>query len=456
MATVSGEAATSAKISEKVVSEVWRRQLFVPPIRTVGGQALDVIYAGRRCCDHGPDFRGALIAFDGELRRGDVEVHVRAADWRSHGHQHDSAYAGVILHVVMWPPGDPPPYDQIGSSPGNTMPVLCVHHHALAAPGGLASLLESTPYTPFRCRAPVDRDAILGLVDAAGGQRLREKAAAIEGELSVIPPEEVLYRAIMAALGYSRNSGALVRLAENVPLSLLMAIAVTEKADARPLALEAFLLGKTGLLPRQSEKAGLDGKTVQSLQDRWNQLAGWDDGEQPTIPWELGRVRPANHPARRLAGAARLLAAATDAGLRQAMLAPLFDGDLAGACRHLERALMGCGPGFESRMAPGGHHLIGRARAAEIVANAILPFSLAYGATIGDRRLARRARELYATYTAPSGNEFGRYMADLLFGTQNPADARTIQRQQGLLHLYKRWCRDKWCSECPVGQLPSL
>ena len=49
----------------------------------------------------GPDFRDALILFDGrELRAGSVEIHLRTRGWGDHGHHLDPAYDTVVLHLV--------------------------------------------------------------------------------------------------------------------------------------------------------------------------------------------------------------------------------------------------------------------------------------------------------------------------------------------------------------------
>ena len=56
---------------------------------------------GRRNGGAGPDFLDASVDVEGRgLLRGDVEIHVRARDWMSHGHHRDPAYNGVVLHVV--------------------------------------------------------------------------------------------------------------------------------------------------------------------------------------------------------------------------------------------------------------------------------------------------------------------------------------------------------------------
>ena len=60
------------------------------------------LYPGRPAPGSGPDFQDALlITGAGELVRGDVEVHVRQSDWRSHGHHLDHRYGRVALHLFL-------------------------------------------------------------------------------------------------------------------------------------------------------------------------------------------------------------------------------------------------------------------------------------------------------------------------------------------------------------------
>jgi len=53
---------------------------------TGSGEKVWVIYPGKENRDSGPDFMGAVIATDGGLLIGDVELYQKAGDWKGHGH----------------------------------------------------------------------------------------------------------------------------------------------------------------------------------------------------------------------------------------------------------------------------------------------------------------------------------------------------------------------------------
>ena len=89
---------TSTDVPEVALSAAWHAQRFGAPLRTVDGRALDVIHRGTWTHGFGPDFRDALLLFDGrELRAGSVEVHLRTAAWAHHGHHLDHRYDDVLV-----------------------------------------------------------------------------------------------------------------------------------------------------------------------------------------------------------------------------------------------------------------------------------------------------------------------------------------------------------------------
>ena len=80
---------------------IWQHRLYRnSDMVTNDGLKVRVIDPGLLNTDAGPDFFNAKIEIDGHLWAGNVELHVRATDWKRHGHDRDKAYDSVILHVV--------------------------------------------------------------------------------------------------------------------------------------------------------------------------------------------------------------------------------------------------------------------------------------------------------------------------------------------------------------------
>lgn len=85
-------------VPELAVSAAWQAQGFAGPLRTVDGRLVEVVHRGTWTHGFGPDFRDALLLFDGrEMRAGSVEVHLRTAAWVGHGHHLDPRYDDVYL-----------------------------------------------------------------------------------------------------------------------------------------------------------------------------------------------------------------------------------------------------------------------------------------------------------------------------------------------------------------------
>ena len=93
---------------ERILQKIWLRGDFDrAAARLTDGRAVRIIDPGRWNLLGGPDFKQARLRFGGEgdpVTTGDVEVHLRAADWDAHGHVRDRAYDDVVLHVVLFPP----------------------------------------------------------------------------------------------------------------------------------------------------------------------------------------------------------------------------------------------------------------------------------------------------------------------------------------------------------------
>lgn len=87
---------------EQLLHYVWKHKLLpLQQLTTTDGRTVEVIDPGmHNRKDGGPDFFNAKMKIDGTLWVGNVEIHSKASDWYRHGHDHDSAYDNVVLHVV--------------------------------------------------------------------------------------------------------------------------------------------------------------------------------------------------------------------------------------------------------------------------------------------------------------------------------------------------------------------
>jgi hypothetical protein len=124
-----------------------------------------------------------LVSESGVPRAGDVEVHIRASDFRRHGHEGDPAYDGVILHLV-WT--DDRPAGERGHgvplASGASAPTVAVAEAFAHDAARIERLVARGPDADGRsepCAAAVpDRGdaAVIARVRREGERRLAERA----------------------------------------------------------------------------------------------------------------------------------------------------------------------------------------------------------------------------------------------------------------------------------------
>lgn len=90
-------------IGERAIQRLWAAGEVCGPMPSDSGRTIRILRPGDWNRGAGPDFLGAEILVDEERQRGDVEIHLRCADWNAHGHDQDPNFAGVILHAVLLP-----------------------------------------------------------------------------------------------------------------------------------------------------------------------------------------------------------------------------------------------------------------------------------------------------------------------------------------------------------------
>ena len=400
-------------LPEHLLTRLWERRAARQAwFRTSGGTRVRVVYPGRASKAAGPDFRNALLEVEGVgLVAGDVEIHVRQQDWGSHGHGGDPNYNGVVLHAAL----------DLDASATELQSGLQVPVVSLApllygddpptgfSAQGLWDLLAARGYA-----RPESAEGMGQLLDRAGDQRFLLKSSQFQALLKEQDPEQTLYEGLMEGLGFHQNRQPFIKLASRAPYCKLMSAAQAVAPEERPQAIQAWLIRLSGL-------------TVQQ--------------EAPLVPlprvgfgrpmsareWHCFRLRPSNHPAHRIAGAARLLDCFLEPGL-VCGLASIAETAGPGKLTWALSVAKGPGPGTA---------YVGRARAMDLAVNVVLPF---LHARAGWRREPGRCRtylKLYHRYGRLQDNHVTREMSRQLLGPDCHGLQANARRQQGLLHLQR-------------------
>ncbi|MEI7556952.1 DUF2851 family protein [Candidatus Chlorohelix sp.] len=516
--------------NERELAELWNAQGWEKgrKLTASDGRSVKIVYRGRWSGGFGPDFRGAIIDLGGELLRGDVELHLSTQDWKAHGHASDSRYNEVILHVALLGGavttlnGNNPAALALLESFGNENELLAAIRLAQASGTRLGSLSESEgPCCELVAQHHPNLADVLTRIDELGENRFKEKGqkyeAACAQEDSLVQP---FWSGLLEALGYSQNKAQFKRLSLILPLSSLLDLlndSAKDETEERIITLEAAILGAAGLLPSQRKprpkplfdpsKDDIDpedwaaAEYAEELDRRWALLerylreSAYQFQPMNEQDWNFARVRPVNHPARRIAGLARWAVSlklveeesllerleAKITGLEPAqaakVLATFFVVELLktekeSASRQfwaqrydltLEKL-----PGSDNaRTAPA---LIGADRAAEITINATLPFLWAYARHTQNVTLERNALTVYHSYPSKGSNELVENVARQVFrfwldgNGELPEEYRDknqkvkltrliggAMRQQGLIQLHHSFCNEQNWGTCPLG-----
>lgn len=404
------------------------------------GESIRVVYPGRSNGDRGPDFVDAVVLFGSKLVRGDVEIHASAGDWYTHGHHLDDKYSNVVLHVAMGTRGGASTF----TKDGRAVPVVCLgsreRSQCISAPGKLScSGLSNSE----------DKGTLTKLLSAAGEKRFRQKAIHFTARLRQEQPGQVLFAGIMRALGYAKNTKPFEHLAQKMPLDYL------ECQEGLSLK-QALLLGSAGLLPSQRQRPDSAAEEeAQELEAIW-QSSGKHTTTLKQTDWNLSHIYPNNFPVRRIVALSWLLERYRQQKLLTSVLELVKEAALRGGHRVLEAGFTVTGDGYwqahfdfgqQSKTNPSA--LLGNSKAREIIVNIVLPFVSSWAELMGQPRLREATLQLYRSYPRLAQNYLTRHMfKQLQLGHHS---GLTACHQQGLIHIFRNYCREGKCRICPLA-----
>lgn len=440
----------TAPINERKIAYIWQNYCENKCFFTEDGY-IEIIYPGRCSNDSGCDFQDAVFNIGGGKVVGDVEIHVKAKQWYQHGHHINPAYNRVALHIVMWNEYNQKTLD----SRGREIPTICLSHYFIEVPTDICKTLK--PSTGFgncwhRQNTDVDITGIRSLLVACGRLRFSLKAKAIEEELNVYDTEQVAYKYLARALGYCKNTVMFEEIAQRLPISTLKSNSIITDV----LSIKTMFMGTSGLLPSQRSNLpsnrDVDEEEIR-LEDTW---ARQFSGELfYKYKWIFHRVRLYNSPVRRLVALSILLHRFRRDGLYESFINLINESHEAGNLMPLIKGITITDEKYWGMHYDFGLQLkrksavLGYARAGEIIINTILPFAYVSGARNANNNLKDISMQLYLNSPGLERNHIIRYMQALLFnGRDCYLNAVT---QQGLIYIFKHYCRFKNCSSCPVS-----
>lgn len=442
---------------EKLLQQIWFHQrLLRDELRTLDGRRLRVVHPGFWNQEPGPDFRDAIIQLEGAAPVvGDVEIDLQASGWRGHGHAENPAYAKVVLHVLWRASANSgagheknrASNPQLALKPFLDAPFPELERWLACEPAPIPGAMQGL------CRSPLgalSSELIDELLTQASLVRLRRKAAQIEARARQRGWDQALWEELLGALGYKHNTWAMRRVAEIVP--------VNDNGKWSAPDAEARFLGIANLLPGQiaTTKTEAD-RHARKLWDHWWRQA---DGVEvvPKSAWRFAGLRPANHPARRLALAAQWAVDGSIAHrLERWLLATIADDELE---ESITKTLSLPGNEFwsrhwtfKSKPTRSEQPMLGASRATDLSVNVILPWLWIRANAGRNETLRAEAERRYLAWPPAQDNTVLKRARERLLGGRHKP--RSAAHQQGLIQIVRDFC-DHSNAACEHCRFPEM
>ena len=404
---------------------------------TTDGRPVEVLDPGLHNHNAGPDFFNAKVKIGGTLWVGNVEIHDRASHWYQHGHDHDSNYDNVVLHVV----GDAD--RDVQTSQGLYVPQTCLTVPP-AVQENYEELLRTDSYPPcYRIIPSLTPLTIHAWTAALQTERLEQKTVAIQQRAQQANGswEDALFTTLARNYGFGINGDAFEEWARHIPLA-----AVGKHRDDL-FQIEAIFLGQAGLLdlpavPERYQQSALNEGYFAKLRNEYQYLAH-KFGMQPMDykRWRFLRLRPQNFPHIRISQLANLYYQ------RKAGLSQLIEcRDTASLADMLGTQVT---PYWETHYTFGSESIANAKHLSPfsinlLIINTCVPLLFAYGRHTLREELCDRAFDILEQLKAEN-NHIIRMWRECGLEVKSAGDS------QALIQLKKEYCDRRDCLRCRIG-----
>lgn len=477
-------------LNEKILRIIWYEQKFERRgLRTVGGKKICITSPGEWNLDEGPDFKGAEIRFGEKIISGDIEVDLKASDWKKHRHNRDEKYNQVILHIFFL---NNRKKEKIARK-ANQEYAERVELRGVLREDYLPNPEDMGDY-PFRaylkrgnCGKKISVRSyplVEKLLLWAGAGRFLLKTERFNQRLLQSSFNQLLYEGVMEGLGYKANREPMLTLARLLPLRKIIKYAENFSSEACPARGKIYLLETlyfylSGLLPRtELVRGGPEEKyfspscpeTKIYLEKLWTILKDYQKFlPSPLHPsrWVFKAVRPANFPLRRLSGMSRFLNCHWQEVKEDFFLSFYKKIKTTNSINELKKIFFQHGEGyfanhsqFSEKKSKKVYALIGEERVSAILVNTVFPLFYLYALRENDLVTQKIVYSFYHSLKRINTNHIAKLMAYRLFGVEKirqfPIESE--QKQQGLLQIFQDFCetRISACAQCFFPQIFDL
>jgi hypothetical protein len=292
------------------------------------------------------------------------------------------------------------------------------------------------------------------LLHAAAKVRFQNKANAMLARAKNSGWEQALWENLFRALGYKHNVWPMQNLAETKSHWL-------PGADS-PFILQSRLFGVSGLLPDDLTRAQKSSDTF--LRRAWD--VWWRDRDElaecilPRAVWKFHRLRPANHPQRRLALASHWLVAENLVSKIETWCVAEWPNmqllDSLHEIFQVERDdFWSWHWTLKSARLPKPQPLLGAARVTDLAVNVVLPWLWVRAREGGSEKILREVEHRFFTWPAAEDNSILKLARQRLLGTANARILKGAAQQQGLMQIVRDFCEhaNAICADCQFPEL---
>ena len=423
---------------EQLLHYTWKHKLYpLKELTTSDGQRVEIIDPGLHNRNAGPDFFNAKIRIGSTMWVGNVEIHDKSSDWYQHGHDKDSRYDNVVLHVAA-------ELDtEVMKSNGEYVPQL-----QLSVPDDVLQhydeLQKTDEYPPcYKVIPHLSALIIHSWMAALQTERLEQKTEAIRkrAELCNGSWEDAYFVTLARNYGFGINGEVFEQWAYNIPLN-----AVAHHRDDL-FQIEAIFMGQAGLLeldsiPEYYQKDALNDGYFAKLRNEYQYLAHKFSMKPIDFKlWRFLRLRPQNFPHIRISQLANLYYQ-QKAGLSQLMECETLD-ELKNVLKsqvtpywETHYTFGSTSPKNEKHLSYGSINLL--------MINTAIPMLFAYGRHTSKEVLCDRAFDFLEQLKAENNHIIRMWQ-------QVGLPVKTAGDSQALIQLKKEYCDKKECLRCRFG-----